>query len=376
MWRIILAIVLLLLSLLALFKAPTNFFWRVAVAVTEFPYIFILVSIASFFIFLSAEKHRVLLVSLSVASIIIYCIPISTAYSRGSKLSSDLLTAFHYEQKDQHLTQPFSLLKMFGGIGSKDVTPEILPYKKIAEKDLALDFYPAGNKKAPCVIVIHGGSWAGGDSKQLADLNSYLANRGYHVAAINYRLAPTYKSPAQVEDTKDALSFLIRESEKLNIDTNNFILLGRSAGGQIALCAAYQFHSPNIKGVISFYAPADMVWGGKIKSNQLVLNTKKVFDDYLGGSIDEVPEKFKEASSCEFVNPQSPPTLLIHGHIDAMVAFEHAKRLTKKLEQNKVKYYFLDLPHSTHGCDYNINSPSGQLSTYAIERFINSVTGV
>jgi dipeptidyl aminopeptidase/acylaminoacyl peptidase len=117
-----------------------------------------------------------------------------------------------------------------------------------------------------------------------------------------------------------------------------------------------------------------MIWGGKIKVNSLVLNTNKVFNDYLGGKIDEVPEKFKESSACEYVSKTSIPTLIIHGKHDAMVAYEHSVRLSKKLKQNNVQHYFLNLPCATHGCDYNISGPSGQLSTFTIERFIHSVT--
>jgi len=49
-------------------------------------------------------------------------------------------------------------------------------------------------------------------------------------------------------------------------------------------------------------------------------------------------------------------------------------RLEGELRDKKVPYYFLSLPWATHGCDYNINGPSGQVSTYAVERFLNSVT--
>jgi acetyl esterase/lipase len=224
------------------------------------------------------------------------------------------------------------------------------------------------------VLVIHGGSWSGGDNKQLPALNSYLAQQGYHVAAIQYRLAPKYKSPAPVEDTKTALHYLNTHAETLGIDTCNYILLGRSAGAQIALVAAYTFHDFSIKGVISFYGPADMVWGARFKSSKLVLNTEEVFRNYFGDLIDKVPEKYTEASAYAFAEKNSPPTLLIHGPNDPMVSYDHSVRLNKKLEENQVAHYFLNLPWATHGCDYNINGPSGQISTFSIERFITSVT--
>jgi len=380
MLRITFAIFLFLLSLLVLFRAPTNFFWRVAVAITEFPYIFIFLSLLLFISCFWAVQYKYLSLAISGISFLIFCLPIYSAYQRGSNLESDFSKVFPSaspfgEEKLQQLESPFSFLKLFSGIGIKQIIPQNMIYKTFDGKNIALDFYPSSvtTKKSPCVIVIHGGSWSEGDLKQLPDLNSYLANRGYNVASIDYRLAPEYKSPAPIEDTKDALDFLCANSEKLNIDTNNFILLGRSAGGQIALVAAYSFHDPKIKGVISFYGPADMVWGAQIKSNKWVLDVDQVFSAYLGGLLKDVPEKYHESSACEYVNSNSTPTLLIHGKIDAMVSFNHSVRLQKKLNDFHVKNYFLDLPNATHGCDFNINGPSGQLSTYCVERFIASV---
>jgi len=375
MWRLLFASVLFLLSLLGVFKAPTNFFWRVAVAVTEFPFVFTGVSLIFFIACCFSKSYKITVLVLTALAFTIFLAPIIRTYSRGSALSKSLHQIFPSSSGHSQLQKPFSFFKMFTGIGIKKVSPHTFVYKTLPEKNLTLDFYPSSfGALAPCILVIHGGSWAEGDSKQLPDLNSYLANRGYHVAAINYRLAPAHQSPAPAEDTKDALTYLIENARKLNIDTGAFVFLGRSAGAQIALVAAYTNNNPGIRGVISLYGPADMVWGARVKGNKLVLNTDKVFRDYLGGLIDEVPEKYRESSAVEQVSGNSPPTLIIHGDIDAMVSFEHSVHLNKKLDDYNVKHYFLDLPGATHGCDYNINGPSGQITTFAIERFINSVT--
>ena len=377
MLRLILTLLFFLLALLVIFRAPTNFFWRVSVAITEFPYFFVIASILLLIWSFWAVNFKITSITLSFLSLTLYSLPVFNAYQKSSALQQDLLIALKTSDtkaNKNQLENPFAFWKMLSGIGTKNVSCDAMEYKTDAEKKLTLDFYTANTKtKAPCVVVIHGGSWAEGDNKQLPDLNSYLANCGYNVAAINYGLAPMYKCPEPVEDTKAAITYLTQHSQELNIDTNNFILLGRSAGGQIALLTAYTCNNPNIKGVISFYAPADMVWGARIKGNPWVLNTDKVLSDYVGGSIDEVPEKYTSSSPAEFVTASSKPTLLIHGENDAMVAFEHSIRLQKKLNDCKVPNYLLNLPFATHGCDYNINGPSGQLSTFAIECFIKSV---
>ena len=71
-------------------------------------------------------------------------------------------------------------------------------YVKYSDTSMSMDFYPAQIAPAirPCIIMVHGGSWAGGDSQQLPELNGYLAAKGYNIASINYRMAPKWQTPA------------------------------------------------------------------------------------------------------------------------------------------------------------------------------------
>jgi acetyl esterase/lipase len=255
----------------------------------------------------------------------------------------------------------------------KQLLPESLVYD--TSKKLTLDYYGSkivGNR--PSIIVVHGGSWSGGDSKQLPELNTHLSERGYNVCSINYRLAPQFQSPAPEEDIHQCIKFLTENHERYHIDTSCFILLGRSAGAQLVLAAAYKGGQSNIKGVISFYGPADMIWGYKNPAPKRVMDSKKVMEDFLGGTYDQAKEQYKNSSPIEIVKNSNPvPTLLIHGKNDPLVAYEHSIRLERKLVQYKVPYFFLTLPWATHGCDYTLNGPSGQLSVYTIDHFLSFI---
>jgi acetyl esterase/lipase len=151
------------------------------------------------------------------------------------------------------------------------------------------------------------------------------------------------------------------------------VLLGRSAGAQVALCAAYNLHMANIKGVISYYGPADMVWAGQLPTNAGVLNNNEIYNNYLGGLYKEVPEKFVEISAVQQADTLSPATLMIHGEIDPLVFHLHPEHLQKRLTELNVPHYYVKFNYATHGCDYSIKSPAGQVGTYAIERFLQSV---
>ncbi len=372
MIKLIFAGLLLILSMLVLFRAPTNFFWLVAVAITNYPWIPMIISVFAFYLGDKSTKLHWPVMIISGAAFIIFSLPVFAAFRQTATVPSGMQKVFPVKDEDA-FPSVYNFFKMFGG--NYDVKYQSFVYKQIGDKKLRCDFYPAKNKdNAPLVIVIHGGSWESGDNKQLPELNSYLAVKGYNVAAITYRLAPAAKSPAPVEDVYDAIKYFLSHTDQFKIDSNNIILLGRSAGGQIALCAAYGLHLPNVKGVINYYGPADMVWGGQIKVNSLVLNTNKIYDEYFGGQYEDVPEQFRQASGEALADSQSPATLMMHGTIDPLVSVHHEERLQRKLDSLGVPNYFLRLPFATHGCDYSLKGPAGQVSRYAVLRFLQSVT--
>jgi acetyl esterase/lipase len=373
MIRLVLLILLFLLSLLTIFKAPAYYLWLMAIVVTEYPLILVGLTAIITLTGIWVVPYRLSGNIVGLIAIVLFLSPIVRASLVSNHIKSEMAQAF---AKPAFPTgTPFSFWKLFQSQSAvKDTSLEYVKYSDIS---LNLDYYHHQNDDKlprPCVIVVHGGSWSSGDSKQLPELNSYLALRGYNIASINYRMAPKYQTPAPVEDISKAITYLCQHADELNIDTTKFVLLGRSAGAQIALLAAYTLHDTRIKGVINFYGPADMVWGYSIPSNPLIMDSRKVMKDYIGGSYDQVPDKFKACSPIEFVDKTSMPTLIIHGENDVLVSPEHSRKLDVKLTQNGIPHYWLKLPWATHGFDFNLNGPGGQLSTYAVETFLNTVT--
>lgn len=376
MIKLILLVLLFLISLLTVFKAPAYYLWLLAIGVTEFPMIFVGITAVLLVAGIWLHKYQMASTIFGVLALILFLSPIARAYMVAATLKQNFTTIFGAGSaiiNGDSTQKPFSFLSLF------NTTPLIkyqtFTYNTDKEVPLTLDFYPSfiGGKK-PCVIVVHGGSWSSGDSRQLPELNSVLATCGYNVAAINYRMAPRYQTPAPVDDIHEVFIYLRKHADELHIDTNNFVLLGRSAGAQIALLSAYSKPEPGLKGVVDFYGPADMVWGYSIPSNPLIMDSRKVMEDYIGGNYKTVPAKFVASSPIEFVSKQSVPTLLIHGENDVLVSRYHSFKLDQKLTANNIQHFWLKLPWATHGFDYNINGPGGQLSTYVVERFIHTVT--
>lgn len=373
--KLILCIVVFLVSMLTILPAPAYPFRMLAIIIDEFPWLSLVITIALLFLNTRGTVYTQPCTVLLAGALIFFSTPIIRAVLLKQDLDRQLSDALGpvFKPSQQLSANPFSIVKLFNIVRELPYQRKI--YKNDQKAPLSLAFYPSVQKGLrPCVIVVHGGSWKSGDNTQLPELNSILAKQGYHVAAINYRLAPDAKSPAPVEDIRHVLHFLRTQSETWQIDTSRFVLLGRSAGAQIALLAAYTLNDPSIKGVIDFYGPADMVWGYSVPSNPLVMDSRKVMEDYLGGPYDRFVKKYEDSSPIRFVTSHSPPTLLIHGQNDVLVAYEHSRRLNKKLTEHHVRHYLLTLPWATHGFDYNINGPGGQLSTYAVSYFLNTVT--
>jgi len=249
-------------------------------------------------------------------------------------------------------------------------------------QELKLDFYRPGSAKdalerpRACVVVIHGGGWDGGDRRQLDGWNARLVARGYAVAAVSYRLAPRWIWPAQRDDVMSAITWLKANARQLGIDPTRLVLLGRSAGGQLATAVGYGADDPAIRGVIALYAPHDMPFAWSVSRTDDALNSIKLFRQYFGGPPDTPERKahYEQASGQLLAHRGSPPTLLIHGATDTLAWVRHSERLAVRLQELGVPHYYLELPWATHGFDFNPDGPSGQLTDYAIGRFLAAVT--
>ena len=366
--------ILFLTSLLTVFKAPTFEFWLLAVIASEYSIVFVALTVLLLLTHLFVTSHVLLGSIIGLLAIVLFLSPILRAYFIGQHLPNDLDNAFRSKKKALLTNRPpFSFSKLLQAVPR--VPFRTVTYVTYDDATLTLDYYASSvTGKRPCVLVIHGGSWTSGDSKELAELNSHLASRGYHCAAITYRLAPRWKCPAPIEDATAALHYLREHADELSIDPDNFVLLGRSAGGQIALLTAYTLSNVGIKGVIDFYGPADMIWGYKVPTNPLVMKSQEVLVRYVGGEYPQIPDKYRASSPIEFVNQQTVPTLMFHGCTDSLVFASHSARLADQLQKHNVLNYFLELPWATHGFDYHLNGPGGQLSTFAIEYFLRVVT--
>jgi acetyl esterase/lipase len=379
--QFVLAGLLLCWALLAVTEAPLSFLWEPAVAATEWGHLLALLALVILAIPGWREPPGQVGIGLALLAGALFLSPLARARSVAAQLPGQVEQAFGATAPASlpgaaARSEPLALGDLLGLEAPPELQVTSHSYSR-EPVELSLDLYLRSEaiRPAPVVIQIHGGSWSGGDNTQLPGINRYLAARGYAVAAINYRLVPAYTFPASLEDVRAAVTWVKAEGPALGLDPSRIVLMGRSAGGHLALLAGYDAPDPSLRGVVAYYPPTDMVWSWEHPADPWVYDSHGVLRAFFEGDPSSKPETYAAASPLEFVTADSAPTLLVHGGRDELVFEAQSERLSKRLSELGVANLHLSLPWASHGCDANMAGPSGQLSVYAIERFLASVMG-
>ncbi len=364
---------------LAFLRAPTSALWLAALLVTEGGRWLFLAPLLTLWPGWKATCAGRAGAALGLAAAALALLPLARAAATARALGLRPLTV---SAAPRVLTDaparpaPLVWRDLYRGVRSPDVRESAEIYVRPEGKSLTLELYrpKAASGPLPVVLFIHGGSWESGGRLDMPELARYLAARGYAAASIDYRLAPGAAFPAPVEDARAALAFLKANAARWSLDPGRVALVGRSAGAQIALAAAYGPKPlPGIRGVVDFYGPNDLWLAWTVPGNPRVIDSRRLLRQYLGGEPSQVPAVYDAASPILAVGPQSPPTLMIHGGRDELVWPLHEVRLSRALTAAGVPNDFLELPWATHGCDYFASGPCGQISTWAVERFLAAV---
>jgi acetyl esterase/lipase len=236
----------------------------------------------------------------------------------------------------------------------KDVTyctPEGDPQKM----DL---YFPkvSDGKPAPVVVYVHGGAWREGDKAEGGGMSEMplLSQRGYLFVSINYRLAPRWKWPVQIQDVKCAIRFLRAHAKSYNLDPNRIGAMGSSAGGHlVALLGVtdtsagfdvgeYLDQSSRVQAVVDLFGPADL--------------TVKHFTETQGNTVRMVfgaqapgDPVLKQASPVTYISKDDPPFLILQGDKDTTVPPSQSQELYDRLKAGGVTATLVMVKNAGHG---------------------------
>ena len=209
-----------------------------------------------------------------------------------------------------------------------------LVFSEVDGEKVRADIYrPDNDQVVPGVLMIHGGAWSAGDKWNMRDHARQLAQAGYVAISINYRLAPQFKYPAQIDDCRAALRWVHRVATEYKIDTGRLAVYGYSAGGHLAgLLATDPIEGlPRIKVAVLGGAPCDFAFLG---------DDNPALAHVLGGTRKQFPKVYKDASPLSYCSGDDCPTFFFHGDADVIVPPTASRVMFERLKELGVETQF------------------------------------
>lgn len=253
-------------------------------------------------------------------------------------------------------------------------------YHRAGGKDLTLDIYapktnifapPEAKTPTPTIIYFHGGGWMKGNKGWGTVIAHPFIAKGWSVVTVGYRLGDVAPAPAAVEDARCAVRWVIQNATKYGFDTDRLVLMGRSAGGHLALTAgmlpvsagldyACPETAKNAAGPYRVDAALPEIkvaaivnWFGIPDVAQLIDGpSAKTYAVAWLGSQENRLDIAKKVSPINYVRPGLPPILTIHGDKDSIVPYKQALKLHKKLDQAGVANHLYTIKGRGHLFDF------------------------
>ena len=198
----------------------------------------------------------------------------------------------------------------------------------------------------PALINIHGGFWrAKYGLDHAGHLCAALAAKGFVTANLEYRRVGNEGGawPGTFADIRSAYAFLLQNAKEYRIDPRRVVVMGHSAGGQLALCLAA--HEPGVSRVVSLAGVVDLD-----RAYQLHLSNDAVVE-FLRGTPREVPDHYREADPTQLSLPHARQ-VLIHGSADDVVPFafsrDYVAAKRKRTGKEKEDATLLDIDGAGH----------------------------
>ncbi len=260
------------------------------------------------------------------------------------------------------------------------------------------------------LIYLHTGEWHFADKDfGTRPLFRHLAGQGHVVMDVAYRLCPEVNLYGMIGDVKRAVAWMKTNAAQFAVDPGQIVLSGGSAGGHLALLAAYTCDCPEwtpdelksanlrVKAVVSYYGPPDLhaffeEGYGRVNPPKKVT---EIAGHLLNGSSEVSPELYQKGSPVTYVKAGCPPTLIFQGEHDCGVPVRSTRDLHHKLVQAGVPVVYVEFPQTEHGFDLQIKaicaiakkqlhwsrtvnsledlsqySPAAQAARYDLDRFL------
>jgi acetyl esterase len=236
------------------------------------------------------------------------------------------------------------------GTGGIAVTTDVT-YRQVDGVTLRLDAYvPPSGGRHPAIVLVHGGGYSSGDKHLMRQTGLFFAQSGYAAFAIDYRLAPQFVYPAQVDDAKAAVEFVRQHADEFRVIPERIGMLGTSAGATVAYTVGAEG-----TGDSSWHVAAVAGWSGPVAFSEHYDPSQGsgVLSQYVFGTstppggADDLA-RIQAADPATKVTPASAPTFVANS-TNELVPLTLAQAYVQILQDNGVPHDSLEVPGSRHG---------------------------
>jgi acetyl esterase len=256
----------------------------------------------------------------------------------------------------------------------QDQPLRLLVYKPVAATPAEL---------APIVVYIHGGGFTLGDRFESGTNLRWFADRGWLVLSIDYTLSSADRHLWDTTTTQVgcAMAWAAANAARFGGDPARMSLVGSSAGGNLAINAAYLANAgrlesscggtvPRISAVSALYPPVNLVvaWASQVP---MISDMARQFNTYyVGGSPAQFPDRYRFVDSATHISAAAPPTLVIFGSHDHLVPPDATDVFVQQARSAGINIESVRFPYGEHAFNLNQYGIGNQLFLGMTERFL------
>ncbi|MEE1947204.1 alpha/beta hydrolase [Pedobacter sp. KR3-3] len=178
-----------------------------------------------------------------------------------------------------------------------------------------MDIYLPPNRttNTGIIILLHGGSFIGGDKNEFTVQAQYLASRGFAVLNVNYRLVdgnglfsqplPVHRESAvkikdQVADVGTVVDYALAHAKEWVVSRNRLALVGHSAGATLGLLYGYDAkNTGKVKAIANLAGALDILFTNLPNWEQLPPYVLEAGYRYTGYEVNVDNEAYYKAIS-------------------------------------------------------------------------------
>jgi acetyl esterase/lipase len=243
--------------------------------------------------------------------------------------------------------------------------------------DLTIDAYvPRTAGRHPAVVLVHGGSWTGGDKTDFAAIGATFTQNDWVAVSVNYRLGVELID-RQADDVLDAVDWIRDNAAGLSVDPRRIALLGASAGGHLAALAATRAVASGASGVdalvtwsgvfdLAALAPRQGVPAEGCNASCVQTFGSGVLEGVVGCAYDECPERYENKSPLNDLD--DVPPMLLASSTDDSVPPDQAREMARAVRDAGVAAETVTVDGAAHG--YDLGPQVTEQTTGFLEQYL------